>query len=212
MNSDRNARWYLNLMAPNTKGKPFGWVYLPSIYVNAKAFHALMDDLIAPFSPDEIDLVAGPDAMGFVLGGGIAARMDKGFLTIRKTGRICAPTEGVEYLHYTGRAEGLEIHKPAFAPGTRVLLVDQWIETGGTIRASIDLIERQGGIVVGIASICIEETKGTENLREQYKCATAVVTGTDLQRQCNAHHLKIFDDFNWSSIIPQVGELDPATA
>jgi adenine phosphoribosyltransferase len=205
MTDDRDRRWYLKLMAPNTKGERFAWLDPSAMYVNARAFNALLDDLTAPFSPDEVDLVAGPDAMGFVLGTGIATRLGKGFLTIRKAGRVPVPSDLVDFQNYTGRVQQLETRRPAFAPGTRVLLVDQWIETGGTMRGSIELVERQGGVVAGIATVCIEETHGAGKLRDDYKCATAVMPGSELQRQCNAKWLDTFEAFDWDSIFPEIG-------
>ncbi|TPJ38555.1 phosphoribosyltransferase family protein [Mesorhizobium sp. B2-6-5] len=199
---DRNERWYLKLMAPNTKGERFSWLYPPSLYANPQAFKALLDDLAASFAVGEVDLVAGVDAAGFVLGGGLATRLGTGFLTIRKAGKISAPSETAEYKNYTGRTGHIEVHKPAFRPGMRVLVVDQWIETGGTMRTAIDLIKRQGGVIAGIAAICIEETRAAEEFRARYKCSTAVLPGTDMQRQCNAHRLDTFDAFDWGALVP----------
>ena len=193
VSDDRNHRWYLDLMMPNTKGEGFAWLYPPSLYADPAAFRQLLDDLAEPFLAERIDLVAGLDATGFILGAGLAARLNAGFLAIRKAGTVAAESETISFTNYTGRTGEMEVHKPALAPGARVVLVDQWIETGGTMRSSIALIERLGGVVAGVATICIEETKATEAMRRDYKCATAVVPGTSYQRQCNAHHLDSFD-------------------
>lgn len=201
---DRNNRWYLKLMAPNTKGEKFAWLDPSAIYVNAEAFKAIVDDLIEPFDEEDVDLVAGPDAMGFVLGSAIASRLNAGFLTIRKAGKVPVPSDRAGFKNYTGRVQELEMRKPAFAPGTRVLLVDQWIETGGTMAGSIELITNQGGTVAGIATVCIEETHGAEKLRDKYTCATAVMPGTELQAQCNKKHMDAFDTFDWESIFPRI--------
>jgi orotate phosphoribosyltransferase len=83
-----------------------------------------------------------------------------------------------------------------------VLLVDQWVETGGTMGAAVELVERQGGQVAGIATICIEETPAGKALRERYLCATCVVPGSEMQRQCNAKSLDYFKDFDWDAILP----------
>ena len=71
----RDDRWYFSLMAPNTKGDKFAWLDPTSIYINGKAYHDLLDDLVADLNKDDIDVVAGIDAMGFVLAAGIAARI-----------------------------------------------------------------------------------------------------------------------------------------
>ena len=80
----RDDRWYLNLMAPNTKGAKFAWLDPTSIYINSHAFNDLLDDLTEPLDASAIDVVAGLDAMGFVLGAAIGARLGRGFLPIRK--------------------------------------------------------------------------------------------------------------------------------
>lgn len=201
----RDDRWYLPLMAPNTKGPKFAWLDPTSIYINAKAFHALLDDLCAPFSSDEVDVVAGLDAMGFVLAAGIAARLGTGMLPIRKAGKLCVETDAVTFTNYSGRTQDMEMRKPAFAPGTRVLLVDQWIETGGTMEGAISLVERQGGAVAGLAAIAIEDNERTRAYRGRYTCVAAVMPGTEWQRQCNAQHLASFDSYRPEKAFPEAG-------
>ena len=199
-----DAGWYLPLMAPNIKGERFAWLDPSTIYINAGSFHALVDDLIAPFDPREIDVVAGFDAMGFVLGSAIATRMGKGFLSIRKAGKVPVETDVVDFVNYSARTQQMEMRKPAFAPGTRVLLVDQWVETGGTMDAGIRLVERQGGIVAGIATVCIEETAGGVVYRDRYRCATAVAPGTAEQDQCNRKTMDHFADFDPTCYFPEI--------
>ena len=198
-----DAGWYLPLMAPNVKGERFAWLDPSTIYINARAFHALVDDLIAPFDPSEIDLVAGFDAMGFVLGSAIATRMGKGFLTIRKAGKVPVETDVVDFVNYSGRTQQMEMRKPAFAQGTRVLLVDQWVETGGTMDAGIRLVERQGGVIAGIATVCIEEKDGGAVYRGRYRCSTAVIPGTAEQEQCNRKTMDHFADFDPACYFPE---------
>lgn len=197
------AGWYLPLMAPNVKGERFAWLDPSTIYINGSAFHALVDDLIAPFGPSEFDVVAGFDAMGFVLGSAIATRMGKGFLTIRKAGKVPVETDVIDFVNYSGRTQQMEMRKPAFAPGTRVLLVDQWVETGGTMDAGIRLVERQGGVVAGIAAVCIEETAGGVVYRSRYRCSTAVIPGTAEQDQCNRKTMDHFADFDPACFFPE---------
>ena len=68
----------------------------------------------------------------------------------------------------------MEVRKNGFLPGTRVLIVDQWIETGGTMSAAIELIERQKGVVAGAAVICVESNPRTAELCQKYKVAHVV--------------------------------------
>ena len=198
-----DAGWYLPLMAPNVKGERFAWLDPSTIYINAAAFHALVDDLVAPFDSSEIDVVAAFDAMGFVLGSAIATRLGKGFLTVRKAGKVPVETDVVDFVNYSARTQQMEMRKPAFAPGTRVLLVDQWVETGGTMDAGIRLVERQGGVIAGIATVCIEETPGGAAFRERYRCSTAVLPGTAAQAQCNRKTMDHFADFDPACCFPE---------
>lgn len=199
-----DAGWYLPLMAPNIKGERFAWLDPSTIYINAGSFHALVDDLIAPFDPCEIDVVAGFDAMGFVLGSAIATRMGKGFLSIRKAGKVPVETDVVDFVNYSARTQQMEMRKPAFVPGTRVLLVDQWVETGGTMDAGIRLVERQGGIVAGIATVCIEETARGAVYHDRYRCSTAVIPGSAEQEQCNRKTMDHFADFDPTCYFPEI--------
>jgi len=106
MSSDkgpRNDRWYFSIMAPNTKGDKFAWLDPTSIYINGRAYQDLLDDLCADIDPKDIDVVAGLDAMGFVLAAGIAARIGCGFLPIRKAGKLCVDTDSASMTNYSGR-------------------------------------------------------------------------------------------------------------
>lgn len=203
----RDDRWYLNIMSPNTKGEKFAWLDPTSIYINAKAFQDLLDDLLEDLKSVDFDLVAGLDAMGFVLGAGLATRRNVGFLPIRKAGKLCVDTVSVEFGNYSGRIQNMEMRTPAFAPGTRVLLADQWIETGGTIDGAIRLVEQQQGVVAGITAIAIEENERTLGYRKQYPCASAVVPGSTWQTQCNAQYLESFKDYTASKTFPNAGRL-----
>ncbi|MCX7646457.1 MAG: phosphoribosyltransferase family protein [Rhodobacteraceae bacterium] len=201
----RDDRWYLSLMSPNTRGPKFAWLDPTSIYINAAAFGDLLDDLTAGLDAGAIDVVAGLDAMGFVLGAALAARLDRGFLPIRKAGKLCVETDRVSFSNYSGRSQEMEMRRPAFAPGTRVLLVDQWVETGGTMDGAIRLVERQGGRVAGIACIAMEENAVTAGYRARYPVVTAVMPGSAWQAECNAQRLSSFDRYRAERTFPTAG-------
>ena len=203
----RDDRWYLSIMSPNTKGEKFAWLDPTSIYINAKAFGDLLDDLTADLSAVEFDVVAGLDAMGFVLGAGLAARRNVGFLPIRKAGKLCVDTDSVEFGNYSGRVQNMEMRTPAFPEGTRVLLADQWVETGGTMDGAIRLVERQQGVVAGLAAIAIEENDRTLGYRNKYPCASAVQPGSKWQKQCNAQFLESFKHYDASNTFPNAGRI-----
>lgn len=191
----RDDRWYLNIMAPNTKGPQFAWLDPTSIYINQRAFTDLLDDLLADLDGVAFDVVAGLDAMGFVLGAALAARSNVGFLPIRKAGKLCVETDKVAFGNYSGRTQDMEMRLPAFAPGTRVLLADQWVETGGTMDGAVRLIERQKGVVAGMAAIAIEQNARTDGYRAAYPCVSAVVPGSRWQTECNSQTLSSFERY-----------------
>ena len=197
-------RWYLNIMSPNTKGEKFAWLDPTSIYINGDAFHDLLDDLVADLEPVTCDVVGGLDAMGFVLGSALATRLGVGFLPIRKAGKLCVDTESVTFSNYSGRTQDMEMRKPAFTAGTKVLLVDQWIETGGTMDGAIRLVEQQGGKVVGLVAIAMEDNEKTASYRRAYPCITAVLPDTDLQQQCNRQSLDSFACYDPSMAFPKI--------
>ncbi len=205
MKGPREDRWYLKLMSPNTKGEKFAWLDPTSIYINAAAFTDLLDDITAELNPDDIDVVAGLDAMGFVLAAGIAARIERGFLPIRKAGKLCVKTDSVAFSNYSGRTQDMEMRLPAFAPGTRVLLVDQWIETGGTMDGAIRLVEQQQGTVAGMVAIAIETNDRTAQYRVAYPCVSAVLPGTRWQEQCDRQTLDSFATYRHEATFPDAG-------
>ncbi len=198
----RDDRWYFSLMAPNTKGDKFAWLDPTSIYINGKAYHDLLDDLCADLNADDIDVVAGLDAMGFVLAAGIAARIGRGFLPIRKTGKLCVDTDMASMTNYSGQTQAMEMRLPAFAPETRVLLVDQWVETGGTMHGAVQLVEQQKGKVAGMVAIVMEDNENTAKYRKTYKCVTAIQPNTEWQRQANAQYLESFKTYKPEMAFP----------
>ena len=114
-----------------------------------------------------------------------------GFLPIRKAGKLCVDTDAVSFTNYSGRTQEMEMRQPAFAAGTRVLLVDQWIETGGTMDGAIRLVERQHGSVAGIVTIAMEDNDRTAGYRARYPVVTAVQPGTDLHQQAETAFPKV---------------------
>ena len=200
----REDRWYLKLMSPNTKGEKFAWLDPTSIYINGAAFHDMLDDLVADLDGCDCDVVAGLDAMGFVLASALATRLGVGFLPIRKAGKLCVDTDKVSFSNYSGRTQDMEMRLPAFAPGTRVLLVDQWIETGGTMDGAIRLVERQKGEVAGMLAIAFEENERTAGYRQRYHCVSAVTPGSVWQTECNAQMLSSFAEYTPEAVFPKV--------
>jgi adenine phosphoribosyltransferase len=99
----------------------------------------------------------------------------------------------------------MEMRQPAFAPGTRVLLADQWIQTGGTMEAAIQLVERQGGTVAGLVTIAMETCAATDAFARRYPVITAVVPGSRWQAECNAQELSSFRNYAPERTVPTAG-------
>ena len=96
------------------------------------------------------------------------------------------------------------MRKPAFAAGTKVLLVDQWIETGGTMDGAIRLIQQQDGKVAGLVAIAMEDNEKTASFRKKFPCVTAVIADSDLQQQCNHQNLDSFAGYDPSMAFPKI--------
>lgn len=97
-----------------------------------------------------MDIVVGPEARGFIIGCPVAYALGVGFAPVRKEGKLPRETIKADYGKEYGK-DALTIHKDAIKKGQRVLITDDLLATGGTIEATIELVERLGGIVVGIA-------------------------------------------------------------
>ncbi len=108
-----------------------------------------LDSMIGLLDGTEFDIVAGTESRGFMFGVPIAYRLGKGFVPVRKKGKLPCETVCAKYDLEYGTAE-IEIHKDAIKPGQRVVLVDDLIATGGTLAASIELIEQLGGEVAKV--------------------------------------------------------------
>ncbi len=110
-------------------------------------FRTTIDELVARYKNEKIDMVAGIESRGFILGAPLAYALNKGFIPIRKKGKLPAETIGHDYELEYG-TDRIEIHTDAIQKGDRVLLVDDLIATGGTAEAACKLIDRMGGRIV----------------------------------------------------------------
>jgi len=118
------------------------------LLANATTLKTVLDAMAEPYAG--IDQVVIIESRGFILGTPIAYQLGAGVVPVRKPGRLPARTLSEQYVLEYG-ANSLEIHFDAIAKGQRVLIVDDLLATGGTVRATINLIERLGGVVAGIA-------------------------------------------------------------
>lgn len=117
---------------------------------NGEAYKYATDQIVKYAKEKQIELVVGPEARGFIIGCPVSYSLGVGFAPVRKEGKLPRETIKVNYgLEYG--TDVLTIHKDAIKPGQRVLITDDLLATGGTIEATIKLVEKLGGIVAGIA-------------------------------------------------------------
>jgi adenine phosphoribosyltransferase len=115
-------------------------------------FAQLIDALAAYYIDKQVDLVLGIEARGFIFGPALAYRLNAGFVPVRKPRKLPAPTAKASYdLEYG--TDSVEIHLDAIEPGQRVIIVDDLLATGGTMHATVRLVQQLGGHITGLAFI-----------------------------------------------------------
>lgn len=123
---------------------------ITTLLQDADGFRLAIDSLTMPFRDRNIDLVVGIESRGFIFGAAVADRIGSGFSPVRKAGKLPYSTVRATYdLEYG--SDALEMHADAVRQGQRVLIVDDLLATGGTARATADLVKKLGGDVQGLA-------------------------------------------------------------
>ncbi|MCE5973994.1 adenine phosphoribosyltransferase [Sinirhodobacter sp. WL0062] len=145
-----------------------------TLFADARGFRMAIDQLLHPWAGEKIDKVVGLEARGFIIGGAIAHQLSKGFVPIRKKGKLPGQTLSQAYKLEYGEAI-MEIHEDAIQPGERVLIVDDLLATGGTCGAGIKLIERLGGEIVGCSFIVDLPELGGRKLLESMGMSVRVL-------------------------------------
>jgi adenine phosphoribosyltransferase len=134
------------------------------LLADPEALHETVERLAEFAEPRKPDLILGAEARGFILGAALAYRLNCGFVAARKPGKLPWRTVSVKYALEYG-FDALELHADAIKPGTRVIVHDDLLATGGTARAKVDLVEQMGGEVVGLAFVIeLEFLNGRERL------------------------------------------------
>lgn len=123
---------------------------ITTIMDNGEAYKYATDQIVDYAKDLAVDIIVGPEARGFIIGCPVAYALEVGFAPIRKPGKLPRETISVSYDLEYGQDE-LTIHKDAIKPGQRVLVVDDLLATGGTVGATVELVEKLGGVVVGCA-------------------------------------------------------------
>ncbi len=144
-----------------------------SILGDAEGLHLAIDLMQEKLKDVEFDVVVGPESRGFIFGVPIAYNLHKPFVPVRKKGKLPCETVSVRYDLEYGSAE-IEMHKNSIKPGQKVVIIDDLMATGGTVKAMIELIEGLGGIVVRIISLM--ELQGLEGRKrlEGYDIETVI--------------------------------------
>ncbi|HFI0463464.1 TPA: adenine phosphoribosyltransferase [Streptococcus suis] len=132
------------------------------LMADGQAFQYATQQIVDYAKSLNVDLVVGPEARGFIVGCPVAYALEIGFVPVRKKGKLPRKVVEVDYsLEYGSNV--LTIHEDAIKPGQRVLITDDLLATGGTIKATIDLVEKLGGIVAGCAFLIeLDDLAGKE--------------------------------------------------
>lgn len=115
-------------------------------------FRMCIEDFVSRYKNKDVDVVVGIDSRGFIIGGALAHQLGKGFVPVRKKGKLPAAVERQEYTLEYG-TDAVEIHKDAIIQGQKVVIVDDLIATGGTALAAAQLVQKLGGHIVEFAFV-----------------------------------------------------------
>lgn len=154
-----------------TKGISFKDI--TTVLKRGDALRYVVQEMAAPFRSARPEVIAGVESRGFIFGAPIAYELGAGFVLIRKPGKLPGPTLSAQYELEYGH-DTLEIHQDAVQPGQRVLMVDDLLATGGTMRAAADLVERLGGRIVGFTFMLELAFLGGRRKLQGYEVASLV--------------------------------------
>lgn len=160
-----NLKDYVTLV-PDYPKEGISFKDITTIMDNGKAYKYATDQIVEYAKDLDVDIIVGPEARGFIIGCPVAYALEIGFAPVRKPGKLPRETVQVEYdLEYG--TDILTIHSDAIKKGQRVLIIDDLLATGGTIEATIELVEKLGGVVAGCAFL-IELTylNGRDKLKD----------------------------------------------
>jgi adenine phosphoribosyltransferase len=139
---------------------------ITTLLKDGPSFRMAIDLMLEPFLETPVDLVVGMESRGFIFSAPMAYRLGVGLVPVRKLGKLPHETLSVEYALEYG-SNTLEIHRDAITEGQRVLIVDDLLATGGTVRGTVDLVRRLGGEIVGLSFLVeLLFLKGRDRLKE----------------------------------------------
>lgn len=136
------------------------------LMADGEAYRFATNEIVAYAKDKGVEMIVGPEARGFIVGCPVAYELGIGFAPARKKGKLPRETVEVTYGLEYGK-DTLQLHKDSIKPGQKVLVCDDLLATGGTIAATIELIESLGGVVVGTAFIVeLKDLKGREKIKD----------------------------------------------
>ncbi|WP_225047456.1 adenine phosphoribosyltransferase [Lacticaseibacillus kribbianus] len=136
------------------------------LMADGAAYAAATDEIVAYAKDKNVEMIVGPEARGFIVGCPVAYKLGVGFAPARKKGKLPRPTVSASYDLEYGQAT-LYLHQDAIRPGQRVLVCDDLLATGGTIAATIELVEKLGGVVVGTAFLVeLSDLHGRDKIKD----------------------------------------------
>jgi adenine phosphoribosyltransferase len=139
---------------------------ITTLLKDGPAFGRVIELMADYFAVKQPEVIVGAESRGFLLGAPLAYKLGCGFVLVRKPGKLPAAVERVAYNLEYGQ-DALEIHRDAIAPGQKVLVVDDLLATGGTIAATVALVRKLGGRIVGCSFLIeLDALKGRERLAE----------------------------------------------
>lgn len=150
---------------PNWPKKGIIFRDITPVLEDKKLFRHLINQLAKPYLKKKIDMIVGIDARGFILAAALAYKLKTGLGIVRKKGKLPYKTIKKSYsLEYASNV--LEMHQDTIKPGQKVLLVDDLLATGGTMRAAVDLVKELGGKIVGVEFFVeLKDLKGRKRLK-----------------------------------------------
>jgi adenine phosphoribosyltransferase len=134
---------------PNFPKKGVVFRDITTLLKDKDAFREVINKMAEHYKNKKIDVIVAPEARGFIIGAALAYKLGVGFIPVRKPGKLPAKTMRINYQKEYGM-DGVEVHEDGIKKGQRVLIVDDVVATGGTIKAVAELVKKLGGEVVGL--------------------------------------------------------------
>ena len=138
------------------------------LLANAESFHYTIEKLSELSQINQPSKIMGIEGRGFILGSAVAFNLGIGFVPVRSFGKLKNSTFKTTYIDYSNNEKIMEIHQDAINAGENVVIIDDWVETGGTIKATVNLVAQCGGQVIGIAVLMDDSSNELKAELEKY--------------------------------------------